>query len=160
MEALRSSLLKSGSTTYADRIAVIKAAKLGDAPELTFQLTPRPDGDKPAAPPSAPSAPTEVKASSSAYSIEATAQVAQVLASPEKSALERERTLYFEDLPPELQNVLRAQLQKPGDVSAVIETAQGFLLYLAKDRTANTLAVSVLSLPKRSYEEWLASAPN
>ena len=159
IEALRTSLLKSGSAAYPDRLAMIKAAKLGEAPELTWQLTPRPEGDKPAAPPSTASTPTEVKASSSTYSIEATAQVAQVLASPEKSALERERLLYFEDLPPELQNVLRAQLRKPGDVSAVIETSQGFLLYLARDRTAETLLVAVLSLPKRSYEEWLSTAP-
>ncbi len=160
IEALRNNVLKTGSTAYADRLAVIRAAKLGEAPELTFQLMPRPDGDKPATSPVAATAPTEGKARSSTYSIEATAQVAQMLSSPEKSALERERTLYFEDLPPELQNVLRAQLQKPGDVSGVIETAQGFLLYLARERTANTLSVSALSLPKRSYEEWLASAPN
>lgn len=160
MEAVRTSLLKGGSVAYADRLGLLKAAKLGDVPEVTFQMTPRPESDTPAAAPNAPSPPTEVKARSSAYSIEATAQVAQVLASPGKSTLERERTLYFEDLPSDLQNVLRAQLQKPGDVSAVIETTQAFLLYLAKDRTAYTLAVSVLSVPKRSYEEWLASAPD
>ena len=79
-----------------------------------------------------------------------------MLTSPEKSAQERERTLYFEDLPSDLQNVLRAQLLKPGDVGAVIETPQGFLLYLAKERTSEKLSVAVLSLPKRSYEEWLA----
>jgi hypothetical protein len=63
---------------------------------------------------------------------------------------------YFEDLPGEMQNVLRAQLRRPGDVSAVIETPGGFLLYAAKDKTDTVLRVSGLYLPKRSYELWLA----
>ncbi len=83
-----------------------------------------------------------------------------MLTSPEKSVVERERTLDFEDLPPDLQNVLRAQLQKPGDVSAVSETPQGFLLYLAMERASGTLSASVLSVPKRGPEEWLAAQPD
>lgn len=62
---------------------------------------------------------------------------------------------YFEDLDPELQNVLRVQLQKPGDVSAVIETPSAFLVFLAKEKSADTLSVASVSRPKRSYEEWL-----
>jgi hypothetical protein len=158
VEALRSTMLKERDGTYSSRLALVKAAGLGDAPELTWQLAPRPANDPSPAPPDAPSSPTEIKARSSAYAIEATAQVAQVVASPGKSELETKRTLYFGELPTDLQNVLRAQLRKPGDVSAVIETGQGFLLYLAKERTGETLAVVVLSLPKRSYEEWLATA--
>ena len=157
MEELRTRVLGARDASYADRLVIVQNAKLGDVPELTWQLAPRPAESRTPAPPAGTSTSTEVKARSSAYSIEATAQVAQVIASPEKSAGDRERMLYFEDLPPELQNVLRAQLRKSGDVSAVIETPQGFLLYLAKSRTEDTLAVAVLSLPKRSYEEWLAS---
>jgi hypothetical protein len=160
MEELRARVLGARDASYADRLAIVQTAKLGDAPESTWQLAPRPAESQTAAPAAGTSSPTEVKASSSAYSIEATAQVAQVIASPEKSAAGRERTLYFEDLPPELQNVLRAQLRKSGDVSAVIETPHGFLLYLAKSRTEDTLAAAVLSLPKRGYEEWLVSASN
>jgi hypothetical protein len=48
------------------------------------------------------------------------------------------------------------QLRQPGDVSAVIETPAGFLLYVCKDKTPDTLRVATLSLPKRSYEEWLS----
>ena len=48
------------------------------------------------------------------------------------------------------------QLRQAGDVSAVIETPSGFLLYVCKERTAENLAVATLSLPKRGYEEWLA----
>lgn len=78
---------------------------------------------------------------------------AQVLSAP--SAGGKEATLYFADLPGELQNVLRAQLRQAGDVSAVIETPGGFLLYVAKEKSAATLSVATLSLPKRSYDTWL-----
>jgi hypothetical protein len=79
---------------------------------------------------------------------------AQILSSPHAAA-GKEREFYFEDLPQELQQVLRVQLRQPGDVSAVIEMPGGFLLYLAKEKTATTLSVATLSLPKRSYEQWL-----
>jgi hypothetical protein len=78
---------------------------------------------------------------------------AQVLGGPHPDG--KGAKYYFEDLPGELQNVLRAQLRRPGDVSAVIETPGGFLLYVAKDKTDTLLSVSGLSLPKRSYEQWL-----
>ena len=67
---------------------------------------------------------------------------------------------YFGDLPPELQRVLGAQLQKGGDVSAVIETAGAFQVYLAKERTAESLSALVLTVRKPSYEEWLAEQPD
>jgi hypothetical protein len=50
--------------------------------------------------------------------------------------------------------VLRVQLRRDGDASAVIETPGGFLLYVAKEKTDTALTVVCLSLPKRSYEEW------
>jgi hypothetical protein len=78
---------------------------------------------------------------------------AQLLSSPRGA--DRERKFYFEDLPGELQRVLRAQLRQAGDVSAVIETPSGFLLYVCQEKTAGALSVAMLSLPKRSYEEWL-----
>lgn len=46
----------------------------------------------------------------------------------------KETKFYFADLPGELQKVLRVQLRQPGDVSAVIETPGGFLLYVAKEK--------------------------
>ncbi|HXI69736.1 MAG TPA: hypothetical protein VNN22_05190 [Verrucomicrobiae bacterium] len=79
---------------------------------------------------------------------------AQILSSPNASG-DKERKFYFEDLPGELQNVLRVQLRQPGDVSAVIEMPGGFLLYLATEKTGETVSVATLSLPKRSYEQWL-----
>lgn len=69
------------------------------------------------------------------------------------------RKYYFEDLPGTLQNTLRAQLQKPGDVSEVVQMPTGFALYLAREKTADQMVVAVFSLPKRAYEEWLAEQP-
>jgi hypothetical protein len=80
---------------------------------------------------------------------------ARILSSP-RAGPDTERKIYFEDLPVELQKVLRVQLRQAGNVSAVIEMPGGFLLYLAREKTAETLVVAMLSLPKRNYEEWLA----
>jgi hypothetical protein len=77
---------------------------------------------------------------------------AQLLTSPQT---EQDRKLYFADLPGELQRVLRVQLGQPGDVSAAIEMPDGFALYLAIDKTTNSITVGVLSVPKRSYKQWL-----
>ncbi len=82
---------------------------------------------------------------------------AQIISSPGGTA--RDRKFYFEDLPPQLQNVLRVQLRHPGNVSAVIEAPGGFLVYLCTARTPGTLTAAVLSLPKRNYEQWLTEQP-
>jgi hypothetical protein len=79
---------------------------------------------------------------------------AQLISSPRGA--ERDRKQYFEDLPSELQRVLRLQLRQPGDVSAVIEAPSGFLLFVAKETTDTALTVACLSLPKPSYEQWLS----
>ena len=79
---------------------------------------------------------------------------AQVLSSPHIGE-GKERKFYFADLPGELQHVLRVQLRQVGDVSAVIETPGGFLLYVTKERTDAVLSVTGLSVSKRSYEQWL-----
>lgn len=80
---------------------------------------------------------------------------AQILSSPH-AAGGKEHKSYFQDLPSELQNVLRIQLRQAGDVSAVIEMPGGFLLYLATEKSSESLSVASLSVPKRSYEEWLS----
>jgi len=117
-------------------------------------------GSRPAeAAPPAPSVPQaqQASASSGSYSNEATAQVAQPLGGGQDKP--GDRKLYFEDLDPELQNVLRVQLQKPGDVSAVIETPSSFLVFQAKEKSAAVLTASCLTVPKRSYDEWLTQHP-
>jgi hypothetical protein len=78
---------------------------------------------------------------------------AQVLSSPQTDG--KAAKLYFEDLPGELQNVLRVQLRRAGDVSAVIEMPGGFQLYVTTEKTVAVLSVGGLSLPKRGYEQWL-----
>ena len=77
---------------------------------------------------------------------------AQLLSAP---GGERDRRFYFDDLPGELQRVLRAQLRQAGDVSAVIEMPGGFLLYLAEEKTPEKLSVAMLSIRKRDFEAWL-----
>jgi hypothetical protein len=97
--------------------------------------------------------PTQAAAKSASYSVEATAQLAQPLTPPSG---ERDDKQYFDDLEPALQRVLRVQLQKPDDVSAVIETPTSFLLFRAKATTATTLTAASLAFRKRSYDQWLA----
>lgn len=120
--------------------------------ESTWQLGPRPAEGVPPTP-ATPQA-QRATASSGSYSNEATAQVAQSLGGGSEKP--GDRTLYFEDIEPELQKVLRVQLQKPGDVSAVIETPAVFLVFLAKEKSATALTTSCLTVSKRSYDEWLA----
>lgn len=124
-----------------------------DMRKVTWHLTPRPAEERPA-PPAAATTPTNANSKSSSYTNEATAQVARSLTPPDKSTPGKEN-LYFEDLDPELQKVLGVQLQKPGDVSAVIEMPGGFVVFLAREKTAASLSAASVSIPKRSYEEWL-----
>lgn len=139
------------------RDSLLAKQAVKDMRDQTWQITPRPAADK-SAPPASATTPTEGKASSRAYSVSATAQLSQELASPDPAEPGKE-TRYLEDLDPELRKVLLVQLQKPGDVSAVIEMPGGFLVFIAREKTAEILAVSSLSIPKRSYEEWLAGQP-
>lgn len=159
-ESARARVLAVTDPGPTPRLAVLKEGKTGEVQEkVTWELTARPATDAPPAP-VAPASPTTAKASSGAYTNEATAQLPQVLSSPDKAHAEKERKLWFEDLPGELQNVLRVQLRQPGDMSAVIEGPRAFQIYLARERTAEALTVAVHTIPKRSYEEWLASQPD
>ncbi len=120
-------------------VALLKANHSNEVTETTWQLASRP------AETNAP-APDELDIK------QRFGPNAQLISSPHRAA----RDHYFEDLPAELQRVLRVQLRQAGDVSAVIETPGGFLLYVAKDKTDTALSVACLSLPKRSYEQWLS----
>jgi hypothetical protein len=132
---------KNRNEPLANLIALLKQDHSGQVSETTWILTARP------AETNAPS-PDELEIK------KRFGPDAQILSSP--TSTDRERKLYFEDLPTPLQNVLRVQLRQPRDMSAVIEMPNGFLLYVAKARTADTLDVAMLSLPKRSYEQWLS----
>lgn len=66
-----------------------------------------------------------------------------------------EPALHLDDLPPLLRRVLNAQLRRPGDVSAVIERPDAFALYLCRARDEHALSVVAMTVPKRSYEQWL-----
>jgi len=125
---------------------------VADTREVTWLLTARPADEEPATN-TGPPPETKETVEGGAYSVEATAHLAQRLTPPAGA----DRKLYFADLDPELQRVLRVQLRRPGDVSAVIEMPGGFLVFQAKEITDTALTVSSLSIPKRSYDEWLAS---
>ena len=141
--ALRQSLLTSAATndTVAALVALLKASHSNQVSEATWQLGARP-------------AETNAPATDELEIKQRFGPNAQIISSPHGA--ERGRKFYFEDLPPALQDVLRVQLRQPGDVSSVIETSGGFLLYVAKDKTDTALSVACLSLPKRSYEQWLS----
>jgi hypothetical protein len=124
----------------AQLVAILKTNAVGQFSETTWQLGARPvEANAPAA--------DELAAK------QRFGPNAQVISSPHR---EKERQFYFEDLPSELQRVLRVQLRQPGDVSAVIETPGGFLLYVAKEKTDTALTAACLSIPKRNYEQWLS----
>jgi hypothetical protein len=127
--------------SVAALLALLKASHSNELSETTWQLGARP-------------AETNTPAADELEIKQRFGPNAQLIASPRGA--ERDRKQYFEDLPAELQRVLRVQLRQPGDVSAVIETPGGFLLYVAKEKTDTTLSVACLSLPKRSYEQWLS----
>lgn len=145
------------------RASLLAKKPVAEMREVTWQLAPRPAdensenrGQKSEI--SAPPPQTEGVAKSGAYTVEATAQLSQVITTPDH-APPGKGEVYFEDLDSELQNVLRVQLQKPGDVSAVIETSAGFLVFQAQAKTETTLTATSLTIPKRSYDEWLAQQP-
>ena len=135
--------LTSAATTELVQklLAILKSNHSNAVSETTWQLGPRPVAKEGAA------GPDELGIK------QRFGPDAQIISSPQH---EKERKFCFEDLPGELQRVLRVQLRQPGDVSAVIEMPRGFLVYVCKEKTAETLGVATLSLPKRGYEQWLA----
>jgi hypothetical protein len=143
VEKLRAALLaaKAGGATPEKLLGLLEQSQNGQVGETTWQLGARPVSKEP---------------DSTELQLKVQKQFganAQVISTP---GGERERKFWFDDLQPDLQNVLRAQLRQAGDVSAVIEAPSGFLLYVVREKTTESLSASVLSLPKRSYEEWIA----
>ena len=142
-EGVRVGLLaaRASGNSPAQLIARLKQSHTNEVTETSWQLVGRPiDTNSPAA------NEIEIKRRFGPN--------AQLLSAPRDA--DSERRFYFDDLPPELRNVLRTQMRQPGDVSAVIETPNSFLLYVCKEKDATTLSVAALSIPKRSYEQWLA----
>lgn len=142
--ALPESLLTPAATNdwVGKLLSLLKQGHSNDVSEATWQLGARPE-EKPAAPAADP---LEIK--------KRFGPGAQLISTP-NGGPDQERKIYFEDLPAELQQVLRVQLRQAGDVSAVLETPGGFLLYLATEKTKEAWRVAVLSVRKRSYEAWL-----
>jgi len=135
--------------SWTKLLPALNEAEAGTVVETNWQLRPPPEGTAASVPTLAPA---RLKARSGDYSLEATVQFARP-PSPAKQPGEPPHKS-FENLSPEFRNVLCAQLQKSGDVSAVIETPDSFLLFVSKERTENNLSTVALSIPKLSFERW------
>jgi hypothetical protein len=141
-EKVRERLLAAKKTgvPLTTLVALLKQGHSNEASEANWQLgTPPPETNAPSA------GETEMK--------QRFGPNAKIISS--SAGANREQKFYFEDLPCPLQRVLRLQLRQAADISAVIETSSGFLLYLAKAKSPDALAVEVLCIRKRSYEDWL-----
>jgi hypothetical protein len=97
-----------------------------------------------------------VPARSASYSVEAAA----TRATPATDVQAEVTEPHFADLSPELQRVLRVQLRKAGDVTAVIETPGGFLVFVARDVSPSSMRVATATFPKRDYDTWVAEQPD
>ena len=157
LEAARKQILalERKENSWAAVLNAMKESTGGTVSEVKWQLGPRSAEAQSPDPKSPVETPLLVKARSSKYSLNATATFAQAL-TPVEPPSEPEDKSWFENLSSELRNVLRAQLQQPGDVSAVIETPNGFLLFVANDKTDKSLSAAVLSVSKISFEQWLS----
>jgi len=148
VEQMRNELLtaKTKGADFEKLLALLQHSHSNAVTEIVWQLTARPME-------------TNLPATDELEIKKRFGPNAQMLSAP-PTGEGKERQFYFEDLPGELQNVLRVQLRRPGDVSAVIETPAAFLLYVTKERTDAVLSVAGLTLPKCSYEQWLAEQKN
>ena len=146
-EALRSALLAERDPAARQQLLKKDGSQTGNLSQTTWQLGPRPktETDDAAALENLPPG------------IGKLGPGAKILSSPNRDP-DEERKFYFEDLHPQLQKVLSAQLTKPGAVSAVIEMPQAFLLYVATEKTDETLAVEALTIPKADYSRWVREA--
>jgi hypothetical protein len=144
IEQTRRELLaaKTKGAGYEQLLGLLRQIHSNTVSEITWQLTARP-------------ATTNSPAGDEVEIKKRFGPNAQSLSSPPANG--KEQRFCFEDLPPELQKVLHAQLRQSADVSAVIETPDGFLLYVTAEKTGTLLSVVALSLLKRSYEQWLVS---
>lgn len=142
-EKTREQLLtaKGKGASVSDLVALLKQTHSNTVSQITWQM-----GARPAATNNTPNSDlAEIQKRFGAN--------AKILSSPSDAG--RDSKFYFTDLPPALQRVLRLQLRQAGDISAVIEMPNGFILHIAEEKTADILKTTALSLPKRSYEEWL-----
>lgn len=99
--------------------------------------------------------PSTANSSAPSYTNQATAQLAQVIGGAGQEPKDTKE--YFSDLNPELAAVLKKHLEKPGDVSPIIETTSGFRIYQAREMTAFHWKVESVFIPRISYDDWLKS---
>ncbi len=135
LTAQRDSVLAAAADP-ATRLPLLRACPGATLQTTTWPLTP---------------APVTTKSSSANYSVEATLDLAPSdPAKPSDTPAPR-----LADLPAPLQDVLRTQLLKPGDLSPVVETPTDFRLLLCQSRDPAIITAATLTLPKKSFEDWL-----
>jgi hypothetical protein len=135
---------KQAGSGYDELLTRLQRTHSNDVHETTWQLRPPPvpKPDRPAADAE------EIR--------QRFGPNAQILSAPPPA--QEDLQFYFADLPDDLQKVLRAQLRQAGDVSAVIELPGAFQVYVCKEKTGETFRAAVLTISKRSYEQWLADS--
>ena len=114
-------------------------------------------GERPAeaTSPAANIQPSTANSSTPSYTNQATAQLAQVIGGAGQEPKDTKQ--YLSDLDSELTTVLKKHLQKPGDVSPIIESTSGFSIYQAREMTADQWKVESVFIPRISYDHWLKS---
>jgi hypothetical protein len=142
---------KSTNASVGQIVAMLKTNNAGTFQERVWHLT----GYSRAALPTDAVRPTVARSTNGVYALEGVARIGAAEQQAEPAPAETE--LNFDDLPLDLRQVLRAQLRKPGDTTAVIETPDAFLLFVATQITAEALAAASVSIPKRRFDEWLAN---
>ena len=98
--------------------------------------------------------PSTSKSKTASYTNEGTAQIAQIIGGDEKNP--KDENVYFEDLNPELANVLIQNLHKPSDMSPIIESVDGYSIYKMNMMTADFWKVDYVFISRKSYEKWLS----
>lgn len=137
-------------------LRAMKAGSKSDGIEARrWLLRPRPS-ESDAADTNTP--PTTAYSSTPSYINQATAQVTQ--AGGKGGQQPQDSKQYFSDLDPELQAVLKNSLQKPGDVSPIIESTSGFSIYRLTEVTIDEWTVESAFIPRKSFDAWLASQGN
>lgn len=143
VEQTRDALLAAQGSSVDDLVQLLKRGHSNEVREITWQLTSRP----------------QEKGTESQELAEVKKRFgpdAQIISPiPQNGG---EQKFYLDEVPADLQNVLRVQLRQPGDISAVIETPESFLLYVTIQKTDAVLQVAGWTLFKRSYEQWLDDA--
>jgi len=145
IEDLRTKLLAlKAKVNLLSEINLARKAGIGEVSEIRWAISDSQNA------PVAPQTTNGLISSGGRYSLQPPPEPAHSINGDEKPG-------EFSKLPLRMQSILKAQLQKPGDVSAVIELPTEFFLCILKERSRTTLVVAAVVARKRPYDDWLAA---